>query len=510
MNADRTIVFGLDGGHFELLTPWIETGELPTIEGLLKSGVSSDLKSVLPPTTSPNWKAYATGKNPGKLGMFWWENIDVENQRVYYPEERRSHHTEYWELINDQDKVGVIGVPTTYPPRKVNGFYVSGAPDAEGTGFTHPSWIEKELKDSVNYRTTKKYGLKHERQKAANEILELIESRFAAAKHLLKEFDISFLQITTFYINSLHHFLWDDEQTLQAWKIIDNYLNELITDNDNVILMSDHGSIPIEYTFHINSWLEQEGYLKLQDASSRYLQSLGLTTDRLVPLANKLGVRDLAEQIVPQQLINRIPNAQGQLNREQKSNTVDWENSAAVASGQGPIYLIRNQDDPEYESLRQEIRLKLQKVKTPDGNQVVSNIFDGEDVYSGEYATERPDLVAEQADNVHIPGGLGHEDVFTEAGNAPWTAENKQNGLFIATGPDFANGTIEDISIIDLAPTLLHLHGCPIPRDMDGSVKKSVFDEGSVPHSTSVTQSDRTTKADEIVRIREAVSRITF
>jgi predicted AlkP superfamily phosphohydrolase/phosphomutase len=230
----------------------------------------------------------------------------------------------------------------------------------------------------------------------------------------------------------------------------------------------------------------------------------------LVPLANKLGVRDLAEQIVPQQLINRIPNAQGQLNREQKSNTVDWENSAAVASGQGPIYLIRNQDDPEYESLRQEIRLKLQKVKTPDGNQVVSNIFDGEEVYSGEYATERPDLVAEQADNVHIPGGSGHEDVFTEAGHAPWTAENKQNGLFIATGPDFANGTIEDISIIDLAPTLLHLHGCPIPRDMDGSVKKSVFDEGSVPHSTSVTQSDRTTKADEIVRIREAVSRITF
>jgi len=508
MNGDRTIVIGLDGGHFELLNAWIEAGELPTIKKLLDTGVSGDLQSVLPPTTSPNWKAYSTGKNPGKLGIFWWENIDVENKRVYYPGERRSRHTEYWEIIDDREEIGVVGVPTTYPPREINGFYVSGAPDAEETGYTHPPHIEDELKRNLDYRVTKHHELKFDRNKATEEILDLIDLRFSTAKYLLEEFDISFLQVSTFYINSLHHFLWDDERTLGAWKTVDHHLADLITKQDNVILMSDHGSTPIQYTFHINSWLQQEGYLSARTASSQYLQDLGITTDLLIPLATKLGVRDLAEKIAPQWLINRIPNKQGQLNREQKSDAIDWEDSMAIASGQGPIYLIMDRSDPRYESMRTEIRQKLEAVRRPDGKPVVETVHNGEDIYTSEYASERPDLVAEQADDIHIPGGLGHEDVFTNPEEIPWIAENKQSGLFVAAGPDFSTGTIEGLSIIDLAPTLLHLHGCQIPGGMDGKVMKSVFKRGSAPHSTQEAYSDRSAKTDELRRIKKAVSKM--
>ena len=114
MATPRTVVVGLDGGHFELIQPWIDDGKLPNIERAIETGVSTDLDSVLPPVTSPNWKSYATGKNPGELGIFWWENIDVENERVYYPTERKNAHAEFWELIGEKESAGiVVGTPTT-------------------------------------------------------------------------------------------------------------------------------------------------------------------------------------------------------------------------------------------------------------------------------------------------------------------------------------------------------------------------------------------------------------
>ncbi|MFW6121196.1 MAG: alkaline phosphatase family protein, partial [Petrotogales bacterium] len=72
----RVIVIGLDGAHFELIEPWLKKGELPNIKKCIEEGVSADMEVCLPPVTSPNWKCYSTGLNPGKLGIFWWENID--------------------------------------------------------------------------------------------------------------------------------------------------------------------------------------------------------------------------------------------------------------------------------------------------------------------------------------------------------------------------------------------------------------------------------------------------
>jgi len=100
-------------------------------------------------------------------------------------------------------------------------------------------------------------------------------------------------------------------------------------------------------------------------------------------------------------------------------------------------------------------------------------------VYSGEYLDEAPDLVIDQAKSVHIPGGVGQESVFMDPEQGGWRAENKRHGLFAAVGPDFGDGQVEGLSILDLAPTLLHLHGGTVPSSLDGSVRRDVFAEGS-------------------------------
>lgn len=510
MSSHPTVVFGLDGAHFELLEPWIEEGHLPNIKRAIEDGVNTDLKSVLPPVTSPNWKAYATGKNPGKIGIFWWENIDTNERRVHYPSQRKHSNTEFWERIASTEDVGVVNVPTTYPPKEVGSFLISGPPDGKNTGYAHPNTLEERLDREFDYRVRKRYRLDGEQKEAAEEILDLIDLRFTVAEELRDEYDLSFLQVTTFYINSLQHYLWDDEYTLQGWKIIDSHLERYLDGDFNVVLMSDHGSNAIETVFHINSWLEANGYLSTATDVADTFYRAGITKDRLVQLTTKLGLTELAKQIAPRKLLQYLPDNTGAVNKEGKTDAVAWDDTDAIASGQGPVYLTADPDTAEYDRVRDRLQNELESVTDPDGRPIAEAVHRGEDVYSGTYLDEAPDLVIEQAPGVHIPGGIGREEVFSAAAEEGWKGENKREGLFIATGPDFATGTHEPMSILDLAPTLLHLHNCSVPSDLDGTVQKSVFDEDSSVKTRSVKREATTNREQERVRIRAVASKLNL
>jgi len=481
-----TIVIGLDGAHFELLTPWIDDGKLPNIETAINDGVSSDLLSVLPPVTSPNWKSYATGKNPGKIGIFWWENIDTDRREIYYPTSRKSAHDHYWEYIADKNNVGVVGVPLTYPPRSFDGFLAAGAPDGEDSGYTHPPEFEAELQERFDYRVTKQNRLDTDREDAVNEILDLIERRFEVGSWLLDEEDLDFLQITTFYINSLHHFLWDDEATLDAWQIVDEYIGEFLREDYNIVLMSDHGSTEIDWEFHINAWLEEKGYLTTELGLARFLHRLGITTDRLIEYAATLNIHQIAKRYTPNEILRHLPNENQEISRERKASHVDWEQTQAIASGQGPIYLTAPPDKDNYNRIREDIIRELREVETPGGNPIAERVVPGEEVYNGEYLDEAPDIVIDQKEGIHISGRIGRGNVFSVPEADAWRAENKRRGLFVGCGPDFATGDVDEISILDLGPTLMHLFGWTIPSEMDGEVQTSVFASESTPKEQSV------------------------
>jgi len=99
--------------------------------------------------------------------------------------------------------------------------------------------------------------------------------------------------------------------------------------------------------------------------------------------------------------------------------------------------------------------------------------------------------VIEQARGVHISGKVGRDEIFSDSGTVGWRAENKRHGLFTAVGPSFRTGEIDGLSILDLAPTILHLHDEPIPASMDGEVVKSVFDPDSEPASRQIAEAAR-------------------
>lgn len=478
----KTIVVGLDGANYELVEKYTDEGELPNLERILSEGMTGDLESVLPPVTSPNWKAYSTGKNPGKIGIFWWLNVDTENRRVYLPSERYHENTEFWEIIGRSEPVGVMGMPTTFPPKSVDtsdSFVVAGAPDASNSGFAWPPAVEEELVDRFDYRVSRINRSEDEDEAAYEEELDLIDQRFRAAKHLFAEHDVSFLQVTTFYINSLHHHLWDSEYTRRGWKIIDEHLGDFLDEGHDIVLMSDHGHNEIHTVFRVNTWLQEQGYLRFDNQVADALRTVGVNSDRINRLVSTVDqrltgihVKDTLERLTPQWVINNLADEEGRMGRNKLENA-DWEHTDVVGSAQGPLYLNVTSEE-RYESLRAELIDRLESLTDPAGRPIAQEVFRGEELFHGKYADEAPDLVIDQASNVHISDKLGYDSAFSDT-DEDWNGVNTRSGLFAAIGPSFGTGDIGTLSILDLAPTLLHLRGYAVPPDMDGVVRDDVF-----------------------------------
>ncbi|MEO0248752.1 MAG: alkaline phosphatase family protein, partial [candidate division WOR-3 bacterium] len=66
----RLLFIGLDGATFDLIEPLMREGRMPTLARLVSEGVSGPLETVFPPITASAGTSFATGKNPGKHGIF--------------------------------------------------------------------------------------------------------------------------------------------------------------------------------------------------------------------------------------------------------------------------------------------------------------------------------------------------------------------------------------------------------------------------------------------------------
>lgn len=482
-----TIVLGLDGANWGVIDDWLNEGHLPNIRSLREEGTNAISKSELPPVTCPNWKCYSTGKNPGGFGVFWWETINFEEREISFPDGTAFQSPELWDYLADEGRSWVVlNMPTTYPPRYIpNGDIIAGGPLCADSGYTADPELEAELERRFSYRIfpSKTFNDKDASRQEIKKTLDVLETRFDVAEWYLDIYDPDFFHMTVFLLNYIQHFFWDGKPLREAWEIIDERIDSLTDRCRNLVLVSDHGSNEIHTVFYVNNWLQREGHLTTQQDVSNAIGRLGLTRERLVSLVNFLGVRDLAKK-TPDVLKSLFPEEEG-AKREAKARKVQWRESAALASGQGPVYVNNHLD--EREAVINELIAKLEDLTTPDGRPVATRVYRGDEAYAGEYVDIAPEIIIEQAPGVHITDGIGNAGIFKDP--TRWRAENDRNGIFLAHGPDMANATLDAISILDVAPTLLHLDGLPVPDDMEGKVL-DIFHEDSAIDTDDVRYRD--------------------
>jgi predicted AlkP superfamily phosphohydrolase/phosphomutase len=168
---------------------------------------------------------------------------------------------------------------------------------------------------------------------------------------------------------------------------------------------------------------------------------------------------------------------------------IDWTQSQAFFASipaQGIYINLRREGhglvEPgvEYEALRRQIRDALTTLVDPrDGKPIIDQVWYREEVYQGPYTHLAPDLLFVGRDY----GYLGRELLGTR--NAMESSKNwangfhRMNGIVMAYGPYARSGAqIEGATMVDVAPTLLHVMGIPVPDHMDGKVLTDVLEPG--------------------------------
>ncbi|WP_134670600.1 alkaline phosphatase family protein [Halorussus marinus] len=478
-------VVGLDGADWSLLRPWAEAGHLPTVARILDEGVAGDLQSTLPPVTFPAWKCYSTGKTPGKLGVYEWFAYDRTTHDISANDASDFRSREYWDVLADRDRrAGVINMPTTHPAGADEGvnatddgpFVVAGSPASERKAFTSPASLRTELLEEIpDYRVKPDLVLDEASpDELVAEARDLFEQRFDAATWLADEKDCELVHTTLFATDTLQHRLWDRPEKLRAaYERVDDLLADLLAreDAEAVVLMSDHGFAEIDEIFLVNQWLAERGDLVVEDSEARdLLASVGLTEERLKRLVDRLGLVNLAQSLVPESLQRFFPSESGRVAIQDAG--IDWTETKAVSLGRGPIYVNRDAfpDEEAADAYAEALAADLEALETPSGDPVAAAVRDPADVYTGE-RPRAPDLVVEYATGVDAPEAIGG-GVFGET--TEWLATHRRTGVFAAWGEDVATGSA-DLELYDLAPTLLHYLGAPVPEDVDGDVRFDVL-----------------------------------
>ena len=140
------LIIGLDGATFDLIGPWARTGELPTLATLMSQGAWGRLASTLPPFSFPAWTTFMTGVNPGQHGIFDFTQRRPGTYEVEFINATYRRRPSVWQVLSRaRRRVGVMGLPATYPPETLNGFLegpegadlvdgADGSPSRQGKG----------------------------------------------------------------------------------------------------------------------------------------------------------------------------------------------------------------------------------------------------------------------------------------------------------------------------------------------------------------------------------------
>lgn len=488
-NKNKVIIVGLDGATFTSLKPLVDDGRMPNLKQILENGVSGILNSTIPPFTAPAWSSFATGKNPGKHGVYDFVLRDKNNNDVIV-NSKIIKGEKVWEILGDRGKkVGVINFPISYPPERVNGFMISGfISPLNAKNYSYPSelypQILKEIGDYiVNVRIPERRTEK-EIKHFIDKLLRETELKYKTFEYLSKRKEWDFLYVLFMIFDKVQHILWKyldiDEldypmgevykYTIKCYQLIDDILGDLlhkIDDNISLIIISDHGFCSNKKRFYINLWLAENGFLSINFKK--------LIREKI---KDKLGFKS-------EKFFEGLP-----IKVTKVSHFINFNKTKAYfnsSSSYGIFINLKNRDQhgiveggDDYNRTRNELRSKLLSVKDKEnGKNVFENVYFPEEIYHGPFLKNAPDLILSPADGYELTNSL-----FSLSGEkllkvtAPMGIHH-QKGIFIALNKKIIKygATIEDINIVDIAPTVLYLMGLPVPSDMDGKVIVQMFED---------------------------------
>ncbi|RLI09569.1 hypothetical protein DRO32_00355 [Candidatus Bathyarchaeota archaeon] len=501
MEEKKLLVLGLDGLSPDFLKHLVDSGLTPNLGEMVEEGSLSRLRSTSPPNSIPAWICMATGKNPGKVGVFDFLYKDGYSLRLMSSKMVKAEPI--WSLLSRAGlRVGVVNVPGTYPPGGVKGFMVSGLMTPSSRECVYPKVLGRFLADELRY-----YALDvvewvyFDEAQLVLDAIRVVKRRLMLTKKLVRlvEPDFLFLVFTT--PDRLFHPLWslmdpssEPPGSKKARKIVE-LLNRYWLELDSTIgalveffrpsltlVVSDHGFGPKKGTFFANECLLRNGFLSVRPGlkthalisfchllvHTYYLLGQAGLFQGLYSVANEaFGLRKLWDYLLKYFEMASLKH-------------VDWGRTYAFSCAHTPAfghaYLNLAGREPEgvipssrYEEVRELVIGCLEDVGKEHGLEVRARRR--EELYSGPYVGLAPDVIIEvDGSSCEFNSNLGLPFVFgSYLTDLKTSGTHRPYGIFVAYGPDLASDSPpKEVSIYDVMPTIMDYYGLEAPEDLDG------------------------------------------
>lgn len=509
--SKRVFIIGLDGATFTLIRPWAEQGHLPNLKSLMDGGTNFDLLSTFPPVTSPAWPSFMTGMNPGRHGVF--DFIRPQGTGYAMVNSTSIQQPTLWDRLSAAGlKVGMVNIPVTYPPHPINGFMITGLLSPRNATISYPDdLIKRYEKDFGPYRIAPDVQYKRGEEAAfLNDIRDLVETRGRWISGLAQreDWDVMMGVFTSTDISS--HALWrfadpthpdHDPDASEEFKngLRDIYsrvdeqigiLLDSLPEDTTVLVMSDHGFGPLHYSVNFNLILLEAGLMHFKTTPITRIKAAlfraGISPKLVYRMLEKIGIHNLASQVSKKQR-NAV------VSKFLSYDDIDWSKTKAFSMGHvGQIYINTEgrhpqgsvEPGPEEAEVREAVIAALNNLRHPDtGQPVVDRVVVREQEYKGPYADQGPDIqvILDGYRCISFPLFATSNEIFARQIRGD-SGNHRLEGVFMAKGEGIKTGnTLENAHITDVAPTVMHLLGLPVPEAMDGRVLTEIMtDPGEV------------------------------
>ncbi len=452
----KILVVGLDCAAPEIV---FADESLVNIRRVMDAGCYGKLESVVPPITIPAWMCMATGQDPGSLGVYGFRNrSDYSYGALEIATSRSIRQVTIWDQVAMEGGRSVlIGIPPSFPPRKVNGVCVGCmlTPDVSRDIYTHPASVKDEIEalvgeypvDVKGFRTDDKEWLK-------DSIYEMTAKHFEVVRHFVQNAEWDYFEFVEIGVDRMHHGFWKHHDPSHKqfepgnpyesvirdyYRYVDRELGtvfELLDEDTVVLIMSDHGARALDGGFCVNEWLAENGLLVLKERPT---------------------------EITPFSDLN-----------------IDWSKTTAWSEGgyYGRVFLNVKGREPQglvepedYDKVRDELQQQLESVLDDTGEPMGTRVFRPDQIYRN-VRNIAPDLLVHFGDLAwRAIGGVGYPSVHVQENDTgPDDCNHAQFGVFVlASSNNPLQGEVDGVHLLDLAPTLLDLAGYDIPESMQGS-----------------------------------------
>ena len=374
------LIISLDGFPQTLFQSLRSAGMFSEIRQLMPDTASIRMRSVVPTVSSVAWSSFLSGCNPGGHSIFGFIDRHPGTGKLILPNAKHREGPAIYRTLGDQGiPILMMNVPVTYPPEPVNGILIGCFLGIDVHKIAWPQSVSEQLAEQGYVIDADASSASDDPGSFIEQLTGIVRKRCAIFRNLMQTHDWRYAHLHIMETDRLFHFCWhsvvDTRSVLHP--LVTRFFDDLDTEiasvmaaadeTDEIIMISDHGFCAAEYEWDMNTWLADNGWLKWDGGKAKGIDRLSRDSRAFSLLPGRIyGYRPAGETDNP--------------------------------GAPGPPL-----DDAE----ANEIIAGLKSVRHPAKDEpVFENVTTGKSVFSGEFSSRAPDILAVPSNGIELKSRL--------------------------------------------------------------------------------------------------------